>query len=409
MKILLKKIKYLITQNKNKEILENYDLLIEENKISKIAENITAEVDKTIDCSKKIVLPGLINVHTHLGMGLLRGYSDDKELHAWLGDVVGKEITLTPEEFYEGSLAGCKESLRFGTTTVADMYHPMEETAKAVIKSGIRSWLYISYFNAISDGMKVEDVPKMLLSKELASHERITQGLAPHSPYGATQELLEFVRDLAKEKNMPKMIHLSETRKEKEDIFAQKGDTPLDYLDKIGFVDKNTILVHSVWLTKGELKKISDKNAKIAHCPTSNMKLSSGGVMPFKEMKELGITVGLATDSVASNNNLDMFEEMKFMALLHKQHYWDPCAASAQEVLDSATIEGAKVLNAENKIGSLKEGKLADIAIMEIPIHLRPIAKERVVSHLVYSANGNDITHTIVDGKIILEDKKFVE
>lgn len=409
MKILLKNIKYLVTQNKKREILENHDLLINENQIKEIKENVEEKADKIIDCSNKIVLPGLINVHTHLGMGLLRGYSDDKELHDWLNDVVGKELTLTDEEFYEGSLLGCRESLRFGTTTVADMYYPMTPTAKAVIKSGIRAWLFVSYFNAISDSMKIEDVPKMLLPEELSKHKLITQGLAPHSPYGATQELLEYIRDFAKEKDLPKMIHLAETRKEKEDIFAQKGDTPLNYLDKIGFVDENTILVHSVWLTKGELKKIADKNAKIAHCPASNMKLASGGVMPFKEMHELGIKVGLATDSVASNNNLDMFEEMKFMALLHKQHYWDPCAASAQQVLDCATIEGSEVLNASDKIGSLEEGKLADIVIMDVPLHLTPITKERVVSHLVYSANGNDVSHTIVNGELLLEDKEFVK
>jgi len=406
--MLLKDCRFVLTQDAKRKILENVDILIQKNTIREIGKGLRVEKnEKVLDCSSKIVLPGLINAHTHLGMGLLRGVSDDKELHEWLADVVGREGKLTEQELYEGSLAGCKESLRFGTTTVADMYYPLAPTAEAVIDSGIRSWLFISYFNAISPDLDSDKIREFLLSEEHQAHRRITMGLAPHSPYGCTEELIKGIISYSKKKALPKMIHLAETRKEQYDIKREKGKLPGTYLYDMGFLNGSTLLVHSVWLTKEELRMIAKAGAHVVHCPVSNMKLCSGGVMPLKEMQKAGITVALGTDSVASNNNLDLFEEMKVAALLHKQHYWDPTIADAQTVLDMATLNGAKALGMEGKLGILAAGTLADVITLDIPLHLTPLEKARVVSHLVYSANGNDICDVIVDGKLVLREKEF--
>lgn len=390
--MLLKQCSYLVTQDAQRRILEDVDVLIEHGSIAKVGKGLEAS-GEVIDCSGRIVMPGLINAHTHLAMGLLRGYSDDKELHDWLGDIWKKEEAMTDEEFYEGALAGCKESLRFGTTTVADMYHTIEPVARAAHEAGIRAWLFPDPCIAF------KEVPLSIV-ETLTKHydgSLLTFGYGPHSIYTSDEAQLKELRAAAKRK--PVMIHLAETRKEQYECKQQRGELPAEYLSRIGFMNEATMLVHSVWLTKRELQLIADAGATVVHCPVSNMKLASGGVMPLKEMQERGITVGLGTDSVCSNNNLDMFEEMKVAALLHKQHYWDATVADAQTVLDMATVNGARCLGAADHIGSIEEGKRADIITLDPGIHCTPLEKERVVSHLVYSANGNDVRDVIVDGK----------
>jgi 5-methylthioadenosine/S-adenosylhomocysteine deaminase len=183
---------------------------------------------------------------------------------------------------------------------------------------------------------------------------------------------------------------------------------PVEYLDHIGFLGPDVLIAHAVWLTKRELDILAKRNVKVVHCPQSNMKLAGGGVMPLREMRERGITVALGTDSAASNNSLDMFREMHTCALLHKHHYWDPTAAAAQDVLDMATVQGAKVLG-NDRIGSIEEGKLADVITLDATeLNLQPLKKERIISHLVYAANGCNVAEVIVDGKLLLKDRKFV-
>ncbi|MBR9700487.1 amidohydrolase [Candidatus Woesearchaeota archaeon] len=386
--MLLKNCRYIVTQNGSREVLENKDILIEDNKIVKIGEDL----GEGLDCSEKIVMPGLINAHTHLGMTSLRGVSDDKELAEWLEDIWAREAKLSEEDIKEGKRLGIKEALRTGTTTVVDMYFRMGSCAEVAEKEGIR------YLGAVTF---LEDHPlspaTVELPKDISSRVQFCYG--PHAIYSTSEDMLKQIKNKSSGKLIH--IHVAETRKERADCKEKHGKLPVEYLESIGFLDENVTMAHCVWLTKGELDIIARKKAKVVHCPQSNMKLSGGGVMPLNEMQERGIVVALGTDSVASNNSLDMFREMHVAALLHKHHYWDPATASAQIVLDMATVNGAVFLGRDD-IGSIEEGKLADIVTLNLnDENLQPHDKERIVSHLVYAANGMNVSDVIVDGKLI--------
>lgn len=389
------------TQDKKRQVMQNVDVLLSGNKIKKIGKNIKVDTDTCVlDCKGKIVMPGLINAHTHLPMGLLRGLAEDKELHLWLKQVVARERKLSLTELKEGALLGCNESLRFGTTSVADMYEPIEATIDAA-KSGIRTFLFPA-FPTISMRERGKDTVRSISLPKVK--ENMTIGLGPHSIYSCSEKTLIKINEYAKKHGLLKMIHLAETREEQYECKKKHGLLPLQYLDNISFLDERTILVHAVWLTKEELRLIAKRKSSVVHCPASNMKLASGGVMPFKEMMAARVNVALGTDSVVSNDNLDMFEEMKFAALLHKHHYWDARIADAQTVLDMATINGAKALHRRD-LGVLEEGKIADIITLNIPDYVGEVSAKNLARYLVYSASGSDVCDVIVDGKLVIEKK----
>jgi 5-methylthioadenosine/S-adenosylhomocysteine deaminase len=395
--------KYLITQNKKREILEDIDVLIKENKILQIGKNLHKQhpTENILDCKDRIVMPGLVNAHTHLGMSGMRGYSDDKELAQWLKEIIAAEHTRSQKEIDREAILGVREALRTGTTTICDMYDPAQSAIKAA-KIGIRLVNTPSFFTAHRK-LSAEDIPKMLEKKVPST---ITQGLGPHSIYGTDEKFLREIREYATKHAMLIHIHVAETRKERVECKQKTGMLPVQYLEHIGFLGPDVLMAHSVWLTKGELDSIAKRNVKIVHCPQSNMKLAGGGVMPLREMHERNIIVALGTDSTASNNSLDMFREMHTCALLHKHHYWDPTIADAQTVLDMATINGAIALDIN--AGSIEPGKLADIITIDITHeNLQPVKKERLVSHLIYAANGMNVAEVIVDGKVIIEKGKF--
>ncbi len=399
--ILLRNCRFIVTQNEKREILENCDIFIDQGIISKIGKNlkVPGKLIK-INCSDKIVMPGLINSHTHLGMTSLRGIADDLELDDWLDKhILPAEKKMSEKDIYQGTLQGCTESLRFGTTTVCEMYYPIDSVFKAIVKSGIRSVITptigdnIKYYDVQEAEKKISELSKSL---NLNQSKRISFGIAPHSVYACSEKLLRKCSEYPGIKH----IHLAETRKERVDLYNKTKLLPANYLDSLSLLDEKTVLAHSIWLTKSELRLIAEKKAKVAHCPASNMKLASGGVIALIEMQEYGIIVGLGTDSSVSNNSLDMFREMRVCALLHKQHRWDPKSANAQKVLDMATINGAKVLGIE-KLGSIQEGWKADIITLNLDINLQPAKKERIISHIVYSASGFNVDTVIVDGNII--------
>ena len=349
----------------------------------------------------KILLPGLINAHNHLGMGSLRGLYDDQELDEWLGYIKAAEGKFTAEEVGESVKRGCQESLRFGTTTLFDSYRLFPEKVKKVLQE---SKLRVFYSASKSNKKIVELLKGSGITPVLSAHSVHT-----HKEYSEDEATLKEIQALSKKHTLLKMMHIGETRLERFKTLEATGKLPIEYLESLGFLDEKALLIHCIWLTKAELKLIAKRGAKVIHCPISNMKTSSGGVMPLLEMWAAGVTVGLGTDSVVSNNNLDMFEEMKVCALLHKQHRWDPAAVSAQKVLDMATVENAKCLGIEKEVGSIELGKKADLILLNIGLHLEPCTKKNVVSHLVYAVQGSDINDVIVEGKSVLRDQKFVE
>jgi len=376
--MILKNCAYLITQNKKREILKHIDVLVEGDKILKIGKNLKGT--PVLDCSTKIVMPGLINTHSHLGMHSLKGICDDKELNDWLAAIRTAEQKLTKKQVFDNTTSGAREALRFGTTTMFDTFgnYP-EECVRTHKKSGMRIFF----------GSRT--------ANEKFLHEKtalFTPAIATHSIYDATEKEIMTNSALAKEHGLLNRIHLAETRKERFDSKLTKNKLPLQYLYDIGFLDEKTVLIHTIWVTKGEMDLIAKTGAKVVHCPISNMKLASGGTMDLTELHKRGIVVGLGTDSVASNNNLDLFEEMKIVGLLQKYHRWDPTVAPVQKILDMATIDGARVLDMDGQIGSIEVGKKADIITLDIAEHMLPI--NDVISNIVYCANGNDVSDVII-------------
>jgi len=396
--MLLTNCKFIVTQNKKREILADTDILIEDNSITKIGKALAKKYpkEKRIDCSERIVMPGLVNCHTHLAMSGMRGLSDDKELAEWLKEIVDAEHNRTKKQIKEEAELGVREALQTGTTTACDMYSPGDAAADAANEHGFRLVDCPAFFSA-HHKLDADDIEKHLPTKKYPA--TITIGLGPHSIYGTDERFLRAVREYATKHKILIHIHVAETRKERVECREKHGMLPIEYLDHIGLLGPDVLIAHAVWLTKGELDIIAKHNVKVVHCPQSNMKLAGGGVMPLKEMQERGITVCLGTDSTASNNSLDMFREMHIAALLHKHHYWDPTMADTQTVLDLATVNGAKALGIN--CGSIEIGKLADIITLDATaITLQPLKKERILSHIVHSANGSMVKETIVDGVV---------
>lgn len=401
--MLLKNCRFLITQNATRDILEHVDVLIEDCVIKKVGKNLGKAGKEYIDCSRKIVMPGLVNTHTHLGMHSLRGLCDDAELHDWLGIVYKEEKKLSDKQILENTEAGLREAIRFGATCIYDSYRLAEERATIFEKLGVRGCLS-STIRERKDIQIASRFVKQMLHAQAGKQGMIKPIVAAHAIFSTDEEILREVIALSEKYNVMRRLHIGETRKERFDVQRQTGKLPIEYLDSIGFLDEKALLVHCIWITKGEIRLIAKSGTKVSHNPISNMKLASGGVMPLVEMMREGVTVGLGTDSVVSNNNLDLFEELKVTPLLHKQHRWDPKVITSQEVLDMATIQGARCLGFSD-VGSIDAGKKADIITIDLAPHLLPATTKNVVSNIVYSANGNDVADSVIDGKVVMKDK----
>jgi 5-methylthioadenosine/S-adenosylhomocysteine deaminase len=390
--------------------MRDVTVLVEDGTIAEIGDSISKAASQTMDCKGKIVLPGLINTHTHLAMIMFRGYADGMKLENCLpARMYGK---LTPEACYYGALLGCLEMIATGTTTFVDMHFFMEEVAKAVVKAGLRA--YLSYCILGMDGSELEQQSKENTKRfanflnELNQPE-VKLAIGPHAPYSCSPELLMWAKEIAQEKNAILHTHLAETRSEQERIQKEQGMKEIEYLDKLDFLCPSLLAAHCVWLAKSEVKTLAEKHVKVSHCPVSNMKLASGGVAPVPEMLDAGVPVSLGTGSPASNDSLDMFDTMKICALATKAHRWDAEILTAQQILDFATIEAARVLKIDEKVGSVEVGKEADIIVLDANApNLAPLRKDSLISNLVYSAKGYNVNTTIVSGKVIMENRRFL-
>ena len=412
--ILIKNCSWLVTQNRRRDILRDCSVMIDDDKIVQVGSVASGSANVAIDGAGKILLPGLINTHTHLSMVLLRGYADDMRLQDWLQKKVWPlEARLTPEACYHGALLGSAEMIMSGTTTFMDMYFNMEDVARAVKESGLRALLsygIIDLFDSTKAKIEQEKSRKFFEYVRGMETSRIQFALGPHAPYTCSAETLLWAKEFAEKNKVINHIHVAETRKEQADFQKQQGARVVEYLDKIGALSNRMLAAHCVWLTKSEVATLAKAGVSVAHCPVSNMKLASGGVAPLPEMFDAGIAVGLGTDGAASNNSLDMFETMKVCALLHKAHRWDATVLDAQKTLDLATIEGARALGIQDEVGSIEVGKKADIIMLDTRSpNLNPIhGKETVVSDLVYSASPANVDTTIVDGQLLMTNRRLV-
>lgn len=399
---------HVITMDPQRRILERGNVAIEGDKIVAVGKDVRDSADVVIDARGMVVLPGLINAHTHLSMTLLRGVADDMPLLEWLKNKIWPiEKNLTADYCYTGALLGCLEMIKSGTTCFADQYFFMKLVAKAVWESGIRG--------VLSYGIIELGDPKRRKSEIRAGENfvkeihgkadgRILAMFGPHAPYTCSPECLMKIKELAKKYKVGIHTHISESQDEVKQITDVYGRRPVEHLDAIGFLGPEVLAAHCVWLTEREIQILKGRGVKPVHNPVSNMKIACG-VAPVPEMLATGIPVALGTDGAASNNALDMFNEMKFAALLNKVHKLDPVAVPATAALEMATINGAIAMGLGDKIGSLEVGKKADIILVDLKKpHLAPL--HNVISHLVYSAVGSDVDTVIIDGKIVMRKRE---
>lgn len=398
--------------NPGLDIIENGIVIVEKNLIKDIGEakdlKKKYKTQKVIDIGNGIVMPGLINTHTHAAMAYFRGLADDLPLKEWLEEHIwpaeGKFVS--PGFVKKSSGLACLEMIKSGTTCFNDMYFFERETAKVAESIGIRIVIGEGVLNFPTPSCKIPDEAikaTLDLAKDFKKSELITVCLAPHSIYTCDKELLVKISNLAKEIGSLIHIHAGETKKEVADCKEEYKKSPVEYLDNIGLLGENVVAAHSVWLDNKDLEIYKKRGVKVSHNPVSNMKLASG-IMPLSEMIEKGITVGLGTDGAASNNTLDLFFDIRVCALLHKVDKLDPTVVNARQVMKMATIDGARVLGLDDKIGSLETGKRADIITINLDKpHLTPIHDP--FSHLVYCVNGRDVEDVIINGKVVMQNR----
>jgi len=369
------------------------------------------EAAKAIDARGGLIMPGLVNSHTHAAMALFRGLADDLPLKTWLENhIFPAEKKWVDEEFvYWGTLLAIAEMIRSGTTTFADGYFFEEQAARAVQQSGMRAFLGqgILDFPTPDSPSPAETLKRIeALVQTHSGSSLIHPTLFPHSVYTCSPDLLRRCRDLADRYGVPLIIHLAETKSELDEVLRKYGKSPVNQMENLELLSPSLIACHCVWLTESEMDLLARRGVKVVHNPESNMKLASG-VAPIPELLARGVTVGLGTDGCASNNNLDLFQEMDTAAKLDKVYRLDPTVMPSNVVLEMATLGGAKVLGLEREIGSLEVGKKADIIILDLHRpHLQPIYN--IVSQLVYSATGADVRDVIIDGKLVMQDRKLL-
>ena len=398
MSILIKNIKMLRSDH---SITEG-SIYIEDGRIVETG-SVSVEADEVIDGKDKLAIPGLVNLHTHSPMALMRGVSDDKELMPWLQDVWKIEPQLTENDMYLGASLSIIEMIKTGTTAFLDMYWYMDGVARAVEEFGIRGFLSWAVADAkISSqkgGTPLENAERFI--KKWKNSELVSPSVGPHAVYTCNEETLLSAKDIADRHNTLIHFHLGETREENENHKAKTGMRPISWLEKIGFLSDKLVAAHVGWVTKGEISTLAKYGVKVSHNPTSNMKLATGAVMPWPEMMKAGLTVGLGTDSVVSNNNLDMFEEMKIAAILQKAHRWDATVMSADQALDMAIVHGPRALGLDYGI---EKGKMADIALIDLN-HYKMVPHLNLVSNIVYSATGDVVSDVVINGKIVMRDR----
>ena len=373
-------------------------------------QKILKQADQIIDYQGAWIMPGLVNCHTHSAMTGLRGIRDDSNLHEWLEDYIWPaEAEFTPEMTTKAVKEALTEMLQSGTTTFNDMYNPngvdIAEIYEAVKASKMRCYFSPTLFSSDVE-TTAETIARTRAIIEIIKDYQdpnFKVMVAPHSPYSCSRDLLEASLELAKEENIPLHIHVAETQEESGIILKRYGKRPLAFLDELGYLDHKAVFAHGVELNEAEIARLADSQVAIAHNPISNLKLASG-IAPVVQLQQAGVPVGIATDSVASNNNLDMFEEGRTAALLQKMKSGDASQFPIETALKALTIEGAKVLGMEDEIGSLEVGKQADFLVIQPQgkIHLQP--QENMLSHLVYAVKSSDVNDVYIAGEQVVKD-----
>ena len=394
--------------------LEDTDIHISNGVIDAIGPGSSLEPPRgaeVIDAGGCIVLPGLVNAHTHLAMTLFRGYSDDLPLQRWLFEKIfpAEAAFLSPETVYWGALLGCLEMIASGTTCLADGYFFPDATVRAVSRSGMKALVAQGVIDhpapGVKDPSKNIEVAASFIESHLGRTPRITPGLFCHSPVTCCTDTLKRAAEVSRRHRVPIQIHLSETASERAGVEAMYRMKPVKYLESIGFLGPDLIAVHAVHIDEEEMFCLREHGVKIIHAPESNMKLCSG-IAPIQDCVAVGIPVALGTDGCASNNDLDMFREMDKAAKLGKTREKDPTCLPARVVLSMATSWAASALGLGASTGTLEPGRCADIIVIDTDApHLCPIYDP--YSALVYAARGSDVRDVFIDGAAVMRNRQF--
>ena len=376
---------------------------------------ILEQADQVIDYQGAWIMPGLVNCHTHSAMTGLRGIRDDSNLHEWLNDYIWPaEAEFTPDMTTKAVKEALTEMLLSGTTTFNDMYNPngvdIKQIYEIVKASRMRCYFSPTLFSSeIETSEETIDRTRAIIEEILGYNDaQFKVMVAPHSPYSCSKDLLKASLNMAKELTIPIHIHVAETKEESGIILKRYGKRPVAFLDELGYLDHPSVFAHGVELNKGEIERLATSQVAIAHNPISNLKLASG-IAPIIQLQRAGVSVGIATDSVASNNNLDLFEEGRTAALLQKMKSGDASQFPIETALKSLTIEGAKVLGMADQIGSLEVGKQADFLVIQPQgkVHLQP--QEKMLSHLVYAVKSSDVDDVYIAGEQVVKQGQVLK
>ncbi len=384
------------------------DVLIDQSsgEIIDVDPEIGMSGDRQLDATDSLVIPGLINAHTHVAMTLLRGYADDKPLETWLReDIWPAEAELTAEDVRAGARLGIAEMIRSGTAGFADMYFHVPAIGDAVEAAGMRARLGHGIITVGKTDAEIEsDVEEGIRVARKLGSERVSTALMPHSLTTVTETTLTTVIERAREMDVPVHSHVSETTAEVEPIIEERDVRPVEYARSCGHLQPEDFIAHAVHIDTEEIERLADTGTGVVHCPASNMKLASG-MAPVQAMLDAGVTVGLGTDGVASNNDLDMFDEMRDAAMIGKLAAEDASALAAPDVVRMATQGSADCVGFES--GRIESGAPADLAVLSLDApHLTPA--HDLVSHLAYAATGSDVRHTICDGQILMRERELL-
>lgn len=405
-----------VTMDKDRRLIENGAVAIRDGKIAMVGTrgivtyHLTAK--RTINATGKVIIPGLINTHTHVPMSLFRGIADDMDLQEWLTKFIfPAEAKNVNEAFVRaGTRLGLAEMIRGGTTTYCDMYYFEDAIADESKKAGVRGVLGETVLDFPAPDNNTWDAGLAYTEKFIKKWQGdplIVPAIAPHAPYTVSPEHLLAARDLSNRLNAPLVIHLAEANSETEFIRQKhKGMRPIEFVESIGFLTNSTIAAHVIQANEKELDILKSRGVGVAHNPQSNMKLAAG-VAPVPSMLKKDIAVGLGTDGAASNNDLNMWEEMDTAAKLHKLFSGDPKTLPAEQAFEMATIRGARALHLENITGSIETGKRADIAIVDFD-DLNQTPFFNVYSHLVYATKANDVRTVIINGRVVMLDRRLI-
>jgi 5-methylthioadenosine/S-adenosylhomocysteine deaminase len=386
------------------------DVRVEDGRFVHVGPRAPQEGAEVVDAHRLAVVPGFVNAHTHVAMGPLRGIADDVDLSGFLETLFEVDAHRTESDVEAGARASVAEMLLGGTTSFLDLYYYEDAVARATESLGARGflgWAVLDPDKTTQKGAPLENAAGFL--ERWRDHPTIRPLVAPQGVYVCSRETWLGAKELADRHGSLLHYHLSETRREVHEHQAKTGRRPADWLEEIGFLGPRQVAAHAVWLTGEEIALLARRKIGVAHCAGSNLKLASGGVAPVVELRAAGATVGLGTDSVASNNSLSLLREMHLAGLVQKNQRWDASVLNAQELLDLVTVEGAKLLGREADLGSIEVGKRADFSLVRLDHpSVLPATPEAIVSHLAYSMSDEAIDSVYVDGQPVVRHRALV-